>query len=315
MSELPPGLAQLRTKIVHSKVKQESQAKVDVEKRSASKSPSGQSPAERDASPVRAPQKRAKSLRPIETNPSKWELSENKTSYVVFSRRLKRYISAPTTAKRKISSGKKSSKRAPKIIRFQLKTFYPRCPGFSEHEKEVLEIRDAKTEKVIQKIDLTQCNLRSDPEWQVKEDDENETVNDSGKKHGPAEERLVDFVKDLNEWTAKLSVDEGNWQAEVDIQPHPTKEDSYSITMSSLVLKLVRVSKKQHLREAKHREKVQKELAELKADLDYGSFKPAEGRRTRRSTMDTQTYNLIVGKIKAEDSDEEASVPDSDDEE
>ena len=310
MAELPPGLAETRKALPKPTPK----AKPVSAKQHSSPVASHHSSPIRDESPKR--KTNPKASKKICTNPERWTLIEGKTNYALWSKRLGRYLSAPAVERK--SSSHKKTKRAPRYVTFELIPFYPRVAGFILKEAvqpEVLEVQNLENNSVIATVDLTRHNLRSDLGWQFRGKEDEDHLDDEPPENDAAEHTLLEFSRRLKRSTAYLEEEEGFWRAKFEVQAHPVKEGSNALALTEVKVKLVRQSKRQKKREEKTKKKLDKEVAELEDDLKGSSFQPKEGRRTRRTLINKEVYNAIVGKTPAKSSEEEEEESDPSEEE
>lgn len=332
MADLPPGLAQLRKTIIPKtspKTTADNVATADSHKSSKSSSSAHSSP-ERDASPKRKSEtsKNTKPLAVAKVDPEKWSIVENRTNYALWSCRLKRYVSEPAVAKRKESKSekKRSSKHSKKgkkdkkkkrskgsgdrLVKLKLPGFYPHLPGFSEGKEEVFQLRNIQDESVVAVIDLTGYDVRAQPAWKFpkKKDGEMEDDDDVIGDGKQADYTLKQFAELLISRSAHLREEDNAWDAVFTVCEHPSRPGSYAVALTQLSVKLITVTDKHIKKETRERSRIQKEVAELQADHENSSFKPKDGPRARRSTMDPVVYNLMVGKPIADGFEDEVEV-------
>lgn len=337
MAELPPGLAQLRKAIV-PKTNPKTTADVDIaadRHKSSKASSSAHNSPERDASPKRKsePSKNTKPLAVTKVDPEKWSIVEGRTNYALWSCRLKRYVSEPAVAKRKESKsekkhgskhskkgekkgkkGKKKKKRSKgngdRLVKLKLPGFYPHLPGFSEGKEEVFQLRNIQDESVVAVIDLTGYDVRAQPAWKFpkKKDGELEDDDDVIGDGKQADYTLKQFAELLVSRSAHLREEDNAWDAVFTVCEHPSRAGSYAVALTQLNVKLITITDKHRKKETRERSRIQKEVAELQADHENSSFKPKDGPRTRRSTMDPIVYNLMVGKTQPAGFEDEGDV-------
>lgn len=300
MAELPPGLLELRKARAEAASKTAVKPEIKSEvKREKSASPPPASPV-RDASPKRESKHKSASKKVI-IDPAKWTPIEGRTNYALWSNRLKRYVSGPTVATKKSKKGKSL-----RFVKFQLAPFWPNLSGFSAAAEEVLEIRNIESGRCKAVVDMTGYDLRVDVKWNLPKAKDGELEEDDEElPNGAAQLRLSEFVPQLLSRTADMLDEERNWAATMQIQTHPNNDAVYAIAMTNLKVKLVKPSKKQTKKERKQEERMKKEEAELLADLENSSFKPQHGKRVRRSTMDSTTYRMILGRFDESSQEEE----------